>query len=255
MISAGIDIGTQNIKAVILNNRNIVAWRVLAVGNESSANLGQKILAQAAGMAGINISDINAVATTGICEIPLNLKVKAFSEVLCIAKGIEYLCPSTQIAMDLGAGKSLAIRFEKGIPIKIARQDKCASGTGRYLEMVAKILGINVEEMTNLSSQSKQPVEVQGTCAVFAESEVISLVHTGSNLNDIVKGALTGLARRIYPLLIEVGPVGQTALVGGMAKNKGLVIALQELAGCDFIIPSEPQIVAALGAALIIQKG
>jgi (R)-2-hydroxyacyl-CoA dehydratese activating ATPase len=255
MITAGIDVGTQTIKAVILNNGNIASWCVLVVGNESSANLGQKVLGQAAGIAGINISDIDEIATTGICEIPMPSKVKSLSEVLCITKGIEYLFPSARIALDLGAGKSLAIRFENGIPIKIARQDKCASGTGRYLEIVAKILGISVEEMADLSIQSKNPVEVQGTCAVFAESEVISLVHTGAKLNDIVKGTLTGLAKRIYPLLIEVGPVVQAALVGGMAKNKGFVVALQELSGCDFIIPPEPQIVAALGAALIIRKG
>lgn len=254
MITAGIDVGIETTKVVVLNDNKIVSRSIYIGGNEDAVKLGEKALYQAANDAGLSTSDIDCIAATGIGGIQLSFAGKRAPEVSCIARGIDYLLPSTGTAMDLGAGKSLAIRCDHGKAIKIARNDKCASGTGKYLDIVAAILGIDIAEMTDLSLKSKEPAEVQGTCAVFAESEVISLVHTGTKPEDIAKGALVGLARRVYPLLLEVGMEREVSLLGGVALNKGLVNALQELAGFALQVPAEPQIVTALGAALFAQE-
>ena len=148
----------------------------------------------------------------------------------------------------------LPTRLQHGRLLKIARNDKCASGTGKYLDIVADVLGIRVEEMSDLSIKSKENVEVQSTCAVFAESEVISLLHMKNRPEDIARGALRGLSRRIYSLLLEVDLERDVTLVGGVAHNRGLVIALEELLRYKLQVPPEPQMVVALGAGLIAQE-
>jgi predicted CoA-substrate-specific enzyme activase len=254
MITAGIDVGIETTKVVVLDEGAIVSRRIYIGGNEDAVKLGEKALYQAAKDAGLNTSDIDHIAATGIGDINFSFAGKRVPEVSCIARGIDFLLPSTRTALDLGAGKSLAVRCEHGKAIKIARNDKCASGTGKYLDIVAAILGIDIAEMTGLSLKSGEPAEVQGTCAVFAESEVISLVHTGTKPEDIARGALIGLARRVYPLLLEIGMEREVSLLGGVALNKGLVNALQDLAGFALQVPEEPQIVTALGAALIARE-
>lgn len=254
MIAAGIDVGTETTKVVILNNNKIASWHLLAGGDENAALSGEKALSEAAQKAGIKLADIQKLAATGLPDIQFSFVNEQVPEAMCIAKGIEWLLPSTRTVLDLGAGKSLAVKCNQGKPLKIARNDKCASGTGKYLDIVGKILGIGHDEMAELFFQSKESVEIQSTCAVFVESEVISLLHVKSRPEDIARGALRGLVKRIYPLLIEVGLEREVALVGGLARNKGVVAAFEELMGHELIVPPEPQIVAALGAALITRE-
>jgi predicted CoA-substrate-specific enzyme activase len=174
-------------------------------------------------------------------------------EAMCIAKGIDWLMQSTRIALDVGAAKSVAVKCYHGSPIKIARNDNCDSGTGIYLEIVSNVLGIVIEEMADLLLKSKENVELQSMCAVFTESEATSLIQMKKRPEDIAKGALRGLAKKTYPLLLEVGLERDVALLGDVARNRGLLIALEELCGRSLLVPPEPQIVDALGASLIAQ--
>jgi predicted CoA-substrate-specific enzyme activase len=254
MIAAGIDVGTETTKVVILNNNEIASWQLLAAGDENAAFSTEKALTEAAHKAGIKPADIQKLAVTGLPDIHFSFSNEPVPEAMCIAKGIERLLPSTRTVLDLGAGKSLAVKCSHGKPIKITRNDKCASGTGKYLDVVGKILGIGSDEMADLFFKSKESVEIQSTCAVFVESEVISLLHMKSRPEDIARGAVRGLAKRIYPLLLEVGLEREVTLVGGLARNKGVIAAFEELLGHNLLVPPEPQIVAALGAALITQE-
>jgi len=253
MITAGIDVGTEATKVVILRNSEIASWHVLIGGDEDAARLGEKALHQAVAKAGINPTEVQNLAATGLGGIQMPFVNEQVPLAMCIARGVDWLLPSTRTALDLGAGKSLVVKCHHGRPIKITRNDKCASETGKYLDIVAKILGIGSEEMADLSLRSGEYVEIQSTCTVFAESEVISLLHMKRRPEDIARGALRGLAKRIYPLLLEVGLERDVSLVGGVARNRGLVVALEELLGYDLLVPPEPQIVAALGAGLIAQ--
>jgi predicted CoA-substrate-specific enzyme activase len=253
VVTAGIDVGTETTKAVVLSNNKIVSWQVLIGGDEDAAVLGLEALNQAAAKAGMKPADIQHLVATGLGGIQLPFVNEQVPEAMCIAKGIDWLLPSTRIALDLGAAKSIAVKCHHGSPTKIARNDKCASGTGVYLEIVSHILGIGIGEMAELSLKSKENVELQSMCAVFAESEAISLIQMKKRPEDIAKGALRGLAKKTYPLLLEVGLERDVALLGGVAQNRGLVIALEELCGHNLLVPPEPQIVAALGASLIAQ--
>jgi predicted CoA-substrate-specific enzyme activase len=250
VVTAGIDVGTETTKAVVLSNNKIVSWQVLIGGDEDAAGLGLEALNQAAAKAGMKPADIQNLVATGLGGIQLPFADEQ-PEAMCIAKGIDWLLPSTRIALDLGAAKSIAVKCHHGSPTKIARNDKCASGTGVYLEIVSNILGIGIGEMAELALKSKENVELQSMCAVFAESEAISLIQMKKRPEDIAKGALRGLAKKTYPLLLEVGLERDVALLGGVAQNRGLVIALEELCGHNLLVPPEPLIVAALGASLI----
>jgi predicted CoA-substrate-specific enzyme activase len=253
MITAGIDIGTEVTKVVILSDDKIAAWHVSSEGNEDTAKSVEKVLYQAVAKAGLHLEKVQKIAVTGLYDIQMPFMYAQVSETKCIAMGVDWLLPSTRIALDLGVWKSLVLKCQHGIPIKVARNDKCASGTGKYLDIVASILGTGIEEMADLSLRSGENVAVESTCAVFAESEVISLLHMKHRREDIARGAMRGLAKRIYPLLLEVGLEKDVSVVGGLARNKGLVMAIEELVGYNVLVPPEPQIVAALGAALILQ--
>jgi predicted CoA-substrate-specific enzyme activase len=254
MVTAGINIGTETTKAVILNKSMIVSWHTLVGGDEDAGSLAEKALHQAAAKAEMNPADIQNIVATGLVYGNVPFVSKLVPEAICIAKSVNWLFPSTRIALDLGAGKSVAIKCLQGRATKIARNDKCAFGTGKYLDVVGKVLGIRAEEMADLPIMSEEYIEVQSMCVVFAESEVVSLLHAKNRPEEIARGAIRGLAKKIYPLLVEVGLEKDITLVGGGARNKALVSILEGLIGYNVLIPPEPQIVAALGAS-IIAKG
>jgi benzoyl-CoA reductase subunit D len=253
MVTAGIDVGTETAKAVILKDGMIVSWHTLVGGEEDAESLAEKVLHQAIAKAEMEPADIQNIVATGLVSSHVPFINKQVPEALCIAKSVNWLFPTTRIALDLGVGKSVAIKCLQGIPTKIARNDKCAFGTGKYLDVVGKVLGINSEEMANIPVSLEKYVEVQSMCVVFAESEVVSLLHAKEKPEEIARGAIRGLAKKIYPLLIEVGLEKDVTLIGGGARNKALVSILEELIEFSVLIPPEPQIVAALGASIIAE--
>ncbi|MDD5312682.1 MAG: acyl-CoA dehydratase activase, partial [Dehalococcoidia bacterium] len=162
----------------------------------------------------------------------------------------------TDTVVDIGADKCLVVKCQHGRPFKTARNDRCAAGTSRFLRIAAKPLGVDVREMGRLALRSQMEIEIDSVCAVFAESEIISLIHQKKHPEDIARAVFKGLASRIYTLLVKVGFEKSLVMVGGVARNEGLVRALEEKAGCSIMIPEEPMIAGALGAALIAcEKG
>jgi predicted CoA-substrate-specific enzyme activase len=162
--------------------------------------------------------------------------------------------PSADTVIDMGADKCLVVKCRDGKPLNTVRNDRCASGTGRFLKVAAKPLGVDVEEMGRLSLDSHKDVEINNTCAVFAESEIISLIHLKQHPEDIARAVFRGLARRVYTMIIKVDFKKDLVMVGGIAKNVGMVKAMEEQAGCHILIPEDPIIVGALGAALIASE-
>lgn len=203
--------------------------------------------------AGIALKDIDYVVTTGVGREFISAADKKVPEFLCLAKGIDFLLPSTRTLLDLGAQKSLALKCIEGKVIKIATSSKCAAGTGSYLQVAANVLGIDINEIADLFFKSKENLEIQSTCAVFAESEIISLVHAGARPEDIAKGVFRGLADRVYTQLLELGIEKDVTVVGGVARSKAIVAVLEEKVGLQIMVPENPDVVGALGAALIAQ--
>ncbi len=253
-IVAGIDAGAENIKAVVLSEGGVLCWMDIPVGTESVVQVAQRALSQATEKANIALNDIERIVATGAGRKYISFANHESAMFLCLAKGVDWLLPSTRTVLDLGARKLLVVKCDRGRVVKFASGDRCAAGCGAYLEVVANILGIEVDGMAALSLKSKEHLEIQAICAIFAESEIISLIHMGKKIEDILKGMFRGLARRMYSQLLQVGIEKDVVAVGGAAKNVALITALQELAGCEIIVPDNPNIVGALGAALIAQE-
>ncbi|MFC1534851.1 acyl-CoA dehydratase activase [Thermodesulfobacteriota bacterium] len=254
MITAGIDAGMETTKVVILNGESDPEWVIIPGGTETTVRLAQRTLDQAAEKANISVKEISYIIATGVGREFLSFVNEELPEFQCLATGIYSLLPSTRILLDLGARKSLAVKCNGGRTVKVATSSKCASGTGTYLEMVSTILDVDFQKMTELALQSKKDLKIQSTCAIFAESEIISLVHDGAKPEDIIRGVFRGISGRIYPHLLELGIEKDVSVVGGVAKSKVMIAALEEIVGSEILVPENPEIVGALGAALIARE-
>ncbi|MFH1082730.1 MAG: acyl-CoA dehydratase activase, partial [Pseudomonadota bacterium] len=164
------------------------------------------------------------------------------------------LWPPARCVLDVGAQKCVAVKCLGGKPLKIRANDRCASGSGRYIEMVADVLGVPLEKLGDAVLRADGCVEVKSTCTVFAESEVITLIHSKEKPEHIIKGAHRALAQRAYTLLLHVDWEEDLCLVGGLGKNKGFVKELEALVGCPVSIPHLADFTAAIGAAIICQE-
>jgi predicted CoA-substrate-specific enzyme activase len=254
LITCGIDAGGECLKVVLLSDEKIVSRSVLSYGREPVLSTAKTGLNDAAARAGITRDSIQYVIATGSNRERVSFAHERILEPPCCARGATSLFPSTKTVLDLGCDKFMALRCAGGRVLRIARSDRCAAGTGRYVKVISKLLGVTEEEAGKLSLQSSEPVAIEATCTVFVESEVISLIHQGRLRSDILKGIFVGLARRIYPLVIKVGLEREVTLIGGMARNVGIISALEEQLGFKLLIPEEPITVQALGAAIIANE-
>lgn len=251
MIAGGIDVGAENIKVVILKNQRILSHSILCQGSGSVLTISEKALDDAIKKTELSNTDIVRIATTGIGSEYVSFANQKLTETSCIARGASWLSASIDTVVDIGADKCLVVKVKNGRPINSIRNDRCASGTGRFLKAAAKPLGVDVEEMGRLSLKSEKEVYIENTCAVFAESEIISLIHQKHRREDIAKAVFKGLASRIYTLIMKMGLGKNIYLVGGFGKNAGMLKAMEEQMGGSISVPEEPMIIGALGAALI----
>jgi benzoyl-CoA reductase subunit D len=251
MITAGIDAGSENMKILILGDETILSYVVVSQGIKSVHSVARCALEAAVKKAGVAFNEIVRIAATGIGSEYITFAQDRIPEALCCARGSSWLIPSTTTVIDLGADKCLVVKCRNGSLAKSIRNVRCAAGTGRFLQISASPLGMNAEEMGKLSLQSQRNIAINNNCAVFAESEIISLIHQRYRPEDIAKAVFRGLARRIYTLLIKVEFEQDLVMVGGVANNIGMLTALEEQANCPILVPEEPMIVGALGAALI----
>ncbi len=252
----GIDIGSLTVKAVLLDtDRQVLARGVLPAGyggQEAAASLVDRMLAQGCVSAG----DVAYSVVTGYGRVRFSAADEEVSEISCDARGVFHLCPAARTVIDIGGQDSKAIRLDgNGRVVDFAMNDKCAAGTGRFLEVMAAALGVPVATLGQLALKSEHPVEISSTCTVFAESEVVSHVARGAAREDVAAGVHQAIAARLLGLAARVGLEPQVVLVGGVALNKGVVGALQR-GGRAIMVPEDPQVVGALGAALYaVHKG
>jgi predicted CoA-substrate-specific enzyme activase len=241
-------------KAVVLKGEKDLDYVTLPGGRESTAQVARRALDQVIEKAGVTAKDIGFITATGMGREQITFANQNLPEFLCLARGINFLCPSARTLLDLGTRKTLVMKCNGGKALKVAAGNKCAAGTGTFLKMVANILETNGDRMSELALKSKTNLEIQSTCAVFAESEIISLIHDGAKPEDILRGFFKGLAGRIYSQLLEIGINEDVVAIGGIARIQALISALEEMAGCQIQVPQNPDIVGALGAAIISQE-
>jgi predicted CoA-substrate-specific enzyme activase len=256
MYVAGCDVGSLSAKAVIMRDGDIIASEVI-FSKPDPAESGSEVMDKALAHAGLKQADIAYCVGTGYGRKSIGFANAVESEINCHGKGAQWLMPKVHMVIDIGGQDAKAIRLDdSGNVLRFAYNDRCASGTGRFLEVMAGALGINIQDMGDLSSMAKNPVAISNQCVVFAETEIISLINAGKDLADIISGLHKSLAHRVAALAKGVELSTEVTMTGGVAKNKGMFTALEAALGVT-ITPMEktdPQIIGALGAALLARQ-
>lgn len=250
----GVDAGASATKVVIIDEaENIISYAIVPSGVNFKASF-ENALKNALGKLNIDIKDVVYTVSTGYGRELIDANA-VFSEITCISRGIRKLYPSVRTIIDVGGQDSKAIRVdENGRVLDFVMNDKCAAGTGRFLEVMANLLGKPIGELSTLHFKSSNPVKISSTCTVFAESEVVSYISRGCKIEDVIAGLHNAIAERIFAMASRIGFEKEVAFTGGVAKNLGFVEALSKRIGLTPILPKEPQIICALGAALLAKK-
>jgi predicted CoA-substrate-specific enzyme activase len=251
MVVCGIDVGSRNVCAVILNDRKILA-HYLITSAEEGESIARRVVSAALATTDIAFNDVKNIVVTGCGRDSVRFADRTSAEVVCQARGAYHFYPSARTVINLGAESSRVIKLNgDGKVISFAKNDKCAAGSGLFLETMSQILQVPLEMMGQLSMQAEGYEEVSSICAVFAESEVISHIHKGIPRQQILAGVHKSVATKIMELLGTTGVTKDIILTGGVAKNLAIVNELNSKIKLEVIVPQEPQIVGALGAALI----
>ena len=246
---AGIDVGSSTAKAVVFDNGKMF-YSIQPVENTWMAEA-ESILANVMEKAGLTREDLEYVVATGLIDEEWEGADEYLSDVSCAANAAVDLFPSAKTVIDIGAESSVVIRCdETGIVTDYRVNQKCGSGSGLFLDVVAGAMELDISETGDVSLQSTKEVVMNSTCAVFAESEVISLVHMGENRADILKAVFDSIASKTKALLTAIKLKEDVVFVGGVARNVGMVKALSDVLGVPVYVPENPDIVIAMGAAI-----
>jgi predicted CoA-substrate-specific enzyme activase len=256
MITAGIDIGSTTTKAVILGDGDKFSYALQPTGIDIST-VSHRVLMDAMEKAGLKFEDVDRIVATGYGRISIPFATTTITEITCNAAGVHHLYPNASLVVDIGGQDSKVIKIDgKGRVVQFAMNDKCAAGTGKFLEVAAQTLGVPVSEMGAISLQSKNRVTISSTCTVFAQTEIVSLIARQTNKEDIAAGLHESIAARVYGLINSVNPApkAEVVLTGGVAKNVAIVKLLERTMGWEISVPENPQIITALGAAILAKQ-
>jgi predicted CoA-substrate-specific enzyme activase len=249
MLVAGIDIGSGTTKCVLLDAAGEVRGRARMKTKADFEKVAREALEAARAEAG---GEVGYVATTGLGRYAVPFRDIQITDLTCGARGAAALFPTTRFVLDIGAQCSRAIRLRDGGKVKeFHMNEKCAAGSGGFLERAAKYLEVTVGDIGELSLAARKPQAISSVCAVLAESEIINHVSEGVGVEDILRGIHNSLADRALSLLKRVGLDGEVTLIGGVALQAGMVAALRDRLGVAVNVPDAPQDVTALGAALL----
>jgi (R)-2-hydroxyacyl-CoA dehydratese activating ATPase len=252
MLVAGIDIGSGTTKCVLVDEAGAVRGRGQARTRADFEKVTRETLATALGEAGFDGEAIAYTATTGLGRYAVPFRDIQITDLTCGARGAATACPEARFVLDIGAQCSRAIRLRDGGKVKeFHMNEKCAAGSGGFLERAAKYLEVSLAEVGPLSLRAARPQAISSVCAVLAETEIINHISEGVTVDNILRGIHNSLADRALSLLKRVGLDGPVAFIGGVARQEGMVVALRDKLGVPVHVPEGPQFTAALGAALL----
>jgi benzoyl-CoA reductase subunit D len=254
MITAGIDMGAKTTKVVILNDDQIVAKSLVLTGFEQQ-EAAIKAMSEVLAWATLSREDISWMVATGAGRKAVTWVKENVTEVSADARAMAFLFPKVRTLIDVGAEEGRAIKCTRdGKVADFVVNEKCAAGAGTFVEAMARALELKLEEMGELSLKSMTVVPMNAQCTVFAESEVVSLIHAKTPKSDIVRAVHDAISSRIVSMVRRVGVENDIALIGGVAHNVGLVDALKRGLESAVLVPADPEFVGALGAALIAKE-
>ncbi|MFC1724804.1 acyl-CoA dehydratase activase [candidate division KSB1 bacterium] len=251
MIKAGIDVGSRTTKVVILENNKVISKYILPTGWDPE-RAAKECFNEALNIAGIKENDVEQITATGYGRVLLPFAHKTVTEITCHAKGAFFTDPDIKTIIDIGGQDSKVIKINGyGLVEDFAMNDRCAAGTGKFIEFLAHSINIEVSEFGKIALKSSSPATISSMCTVFAESEVLSLVSENVPVEDIIAGIHLSIARRIETMIYTIGFSEKVAITGGVAHNAGIKHQLEQLLGVEIIIPEYPEFIGALGAALV----
>lgn len=250
----GVDIGSLTVKVVLINRDLEIIGEAKTRAGYNGRHVATRLKEQLLFESGLKEQDVSVTVATGYGRVTFPAE-REVSEITCQAKGIHHLFPSARTVIDIGGQDSKVIKLlSNGKVADFAMNDKCAAGTGRFLEVMASALEVEWQEIGKLVSSSKSPTKISSFCTVFAESEVISQVSAGVPKEDILAGVCDSVASRVASMTRRTGLEPDIVFTGGVAHNLGVVDALAKQIGYPLLVPQEPVISAALGAALLASE-
>ncbi len=216
--------------------------------------LANEVMRQALEQAGLRIDEMSYIVATGYGRLNVPFADRQITELSCHARGVYSLFPNVRTAIDIGGQDAKCMKIDKGRLTTFAMNDKCAAGTGRFLEVTATTLDIRLEDMGDIASKATKKIQISNLCTIFAQQEVVALLSRGEELENIVAGLHDALSSRVAVLARRLGIEPDLVLTGGVAKNNGMVKAMKESLGCQLLVPEEPLLTGALGAAILAKE-
>jgi benzoyl-CoA reductase subunit D len=251
MITAGLDLGTQSVKVVIVKNGEMLA-RSKAFSGFDPAKAAEQVLGEALKQASLSMSDIAHVTATGS---GMEMAAKSNSTVSMMgadAKAGIHLFPNARTIIDVGAEEARAVKCDdNGIMMDFVVNERCAAGAGAFIEAMARALEVKLEDMGPLSLKAERASSINASCVIFGESDVVSLIHRQESKPEIARAIFDAMADRVSSMVHRLGVNPDVLLVGGVAKDIGFISSLKRKLGVDILIPEYPEYVGALGAALV----
>lgn len=260
MITAGLDVGAKYTKVVIIEDAKKVLARTNGIVGFDVLESAAEVFDKALKISGLNRDEISNVVATGMGrkiihkKQPINPE-RIVPEVIADAKGAYHLIPTVKTVIDVGAEEGRGVKIgEKGKVRDFVINERCAAGAGTFIETMARALEVNVEDMGPLALKSTKPIPMNAQCCVFAESEVVTLIHSKISKEDISRAIHDAMAGRIASMVLRVGVERDVALIGGVARNPGFLPPLKKELNTEILIPENPQYVGALGASLLASE-
>lgn len=249
MLTAGIDVGSRTTKVVILDNGQWLGWKLMPTG-ANSATRAEEVLEMALREQNLAMTDLDYIVATGYGRVNISFAHERITEITCHALGAYTEFPATRTIVDIGGQDSKVIRLDEAGRVEdFIMNDKCAAGTGRFLEVMAENLELPLEKIGEFSLTTKAAAPISSTCTVFAESEVISLVAQGVATAEILRGLHTAIVKRLVGMIHRIGLQPEVTLTGGVCLNIGVRQILEETLQLKINVPQQPQLVGAYGAA------
>ena len=245
----GIDIGSTMTKVVLMNGGVIAS--ILGSTGPEQRRLAHRVMERTLDEASLPFEAITYIVATGYGRINVPFADRQITEISCHARGVAHFFPEAALLIDIGGQDSKGIKIAKGRPVDFVMNDKCAAGSGRFLEIIADALGVPLGKMGETALKSTRPVPISNICTVFAEQEVASKLAEGVPLNDLVAGIIESLATRVARMVQRLHPAGKIVITGGGATNRGLVESLSRFLGTEVLVPEAPLFTGAIGAALL----
>jgi predicted CoA-substrate-specific enzyme activase len=250
MFFAGIDIGSTVTKIVIMDQHEQIRYSLIRPTGAEHRKLANRLMEEALRYLGISLEQIDGVVATGYGRINVPFADRRITEITCHTRGVSWHFPSARTIIDIGGQDSKGIRTTNGKVVSFVMNDKCAAGTGRFLDVLGDSLGRTPGELGEIALEARAPVEINSICTVFAEQEIASHLSRGAPMPEIAAGIYEAIASRVCGMAQRIGIEKEIVITGGVAKSKGLIKAIERILG-KVLLPPEPFLTGAIGAALL----